>query len=167
MRARSGYGPGELVPQPQGVEGKNRDGGVPRPPYSMDYAPYPETFWARVFRRLDEADGANVVMQEDLRNAVDDISVLRQENTNLWEELSVAQSRMDVLQLRMEEMKLRTEINYEEMIKLKREAAEQREAHEVLLGIVRANRLMTDQANDRVDTEHRQMDVLQRQVDEM
>ena len=64
-------------------------------------------------------------------------------------------------------MKLRTEINYEEAKKLKREMAEQREAHEVLLGVVRANRLMADQTDDRVDTDHRRMDVLQRQVDEL
>ena len=53
------------------------------------------------------------------------------------------------------------------MTKVKREAEEQRQAHEVLWGIVRANRLIADQADDRVDTEHRRMDVLQRQVDEM
>ena len=99
MRAMSGCGSGELVSQPQGVEGRGRDGGVPRPPYSMDYAPYPETFGARVLGRLEEADGANAVMQEDLRNAEDDLSVLWQENTDLREELSVAQSRLDVLQL--------------------------------------------------------------------
>ena len=97
---------------------------MPRPPYSMDYAPYPETFGARVFRRLDVADGTNAAMQEDLRNVEDDISMLRRENTDLREELSVAQSRLDVLQLRMEEMKLRTKINYEETKKLKREMVE-------------------------------------------
>ena len=50
---------------------------------------------------------------------------------------------------------------------LKREMAEQRESHEVLLGVVRANRLMADQTGDRMDMDHRRMDVVQRQVDEL
>ena len=74
---------------------------------------------------------------------------------------------MDVLQLRMEEMKLRTEINHEEIQRLKRDSAEQRDGHEALLGMVRANRLVADQTDDRVDVEHRRVEALQRQAEEM
>ena len=53
MRATSGQGAGDLDPLvPRG--------GVPRPPDSVDYVPYPETFGARTFRRLAETDEANV-----------------------------------------------------------------------------------------------------------
>ena len=93
--------------------------------------------------------------------------MLWQENLDLRDELSEAQSRLDVMQLRMEEMRLRMEINYEEIQRLKRDSVEQREGHEVLLGMVQASRLVADQMDDRVETKHRRMDVLQRQVDEM
>ena len=75
---------------------------------------------------------------------MNDINVLRQDNQDLRDEISEAQSRMDVLQLRMEEMKLRTEINYEQIQLLKRDSTEQRDGHEALLGMVRANRLVAD-----------------------
>ena len=81
MRATSDQSVGELVTQSSG--GYERDGGVPRPPYSMDYAPYPETFGARIFRRLAETNEANVQcagriveLREDLGNVVDDINAL-------------------------------------------------------------------------------------------
>ena len=47
-------------------------------------------------------------LREDLRNVVEDITVLRRENMYLRDELSDLQSRFDVVQLRMEEMKPRT-----------------------------------------------------------
>ena len=112
-RNDSGLSAEGLVPLSSG--GYEGDEGVPRPLYSMEYALYPETFGARIFRRLVEADAANAQsagrmaeMREDLRNAMNGINVLRQDNQDLWDENSEAQSRMDVLQLRMEEMKLRT-----------------------------------------------------------
>ena len=168
----SGQSSGELVLQSSEEHGQ--DGSVPRPPYSMDYVPYPETFGARVFSRLAEADAASAqsagqiaALREDLRTVTEDVNMLRQENSDLRNELSEAQYRLEILQLRMEEAKLRTEINYEEIVRLKRDGVEQREGHEVLLGMVRANRLVAYQTDDRVETEHRRMDVLQRQVDEM
>ena len=125
MRAISGPGAGELDPQVPA-------GGVPRPPYSADYVLYPEGLGARIFRRLAEADEANVPnagrmveLRDNLGNVVDDINVLRRENMDLREELSDLQSRFDVLQLRMEEMKLRTEINHQEILRLKQDNVEQ------------------------------------------
>ena len=98
------------------------DGGVPRPPYSADYVPYPEGFGVRIFRRLAEADEANAQgagrikeLQEDLGNVVDVINVRPRDNQDLQEDLSELQSRFDILQLRMEEMRLRTEINQQEI----------------------------------------------------
>ena len=77
-----------------GFEG---DEGVPRPPYSMEYAPDSETFGAGIFRRLAEADAVNAQcagrmaeMQEDLRNATNDINVLRQDNQDLRDEINEA-----------------------------------------------------------------------------
>ena len=55
--------------------------------------------------------------------------MLRRENMDLCEELSDLQSRFDVLQLRMEEMRLRTEINHQEILRLKQDSAEQRDGH--------------------------------------
>ena len=74
---------------------------------------------------------------------------------------------MDILQLRMEEMKLRMEINHEEIRRLKQDGAKQREGHEALLGMVRANRLVADLTDDWVDIEHRRVDEHQRQLDEI
>ena len=90
--------------------------------------------------------------------------MLRQENLDLRNELCEAQSRLDILQLRMEEAKLRTEINYEEIKRLKQDGVEQHGEHEALLGMVRA---IAGQMDERADTEHRRVDVLQRQVEEM
>ena len=141
MRVTIGQNVGELMPQSSG--GHAGDEGVPRP---MEYASYSETFWVRIFRRLAAADAANAQsagrmaeMREDLRNALNDINVLRQNNQDLRDESVRRESRVDVLQLQMEEMKLRTEINHEEMQRLKRDSAEQRDGHEALLGLVRAN----------------------------
>ena len=86
--------------------------------------------------------------------------MLRQDNQDLRDEISEVQSRMEVLQLRMEEVKLRTEINHEEIQRLKQDGAEQRDGHEALLGMVRANRLVADQTDDRVDVERRRVDAL-------
>ena len=172
MRAASGQSLGELVPQCS--EGHGGDGVVLRPAYSMYYSPFPETFGVRIFRRLAEADAANVqcagqmaVMREDLRNVTEDVNVLRQENSDLRDELSEVQSRMDIWQLQMQEAKLRTEINYEEILRLKQSLVEQRDHHEALLGMVRANRLVADPTEDRADAEHRRIDGLQQQVVEM
>ena len=157
MRVISGQSSGELVPQ--SLDEYGRDGSVLRPPYSMDYVPYPETFGVRVFRQMAEADAASAqsagqiaALREDLRNVTEDVNMLRQENSDLRSEPSEAQTRMEILQLRMEEAKLRTEINYEEIVRLKRDGEEQRDHHEALLGMVRANRLKADQTDDGVDT---------------
>ena len=156
MRAISGQSSGELVPHSS--EEYGQDGSVPQPPYSMDYVPYPETFGARVFRRLAEADAASAqsagqmaALRDDLRNVKEDVNMLRQENSDLRNELCEAQSRLDILQLRMEEAKLRTEINYEEIKRLKQDGVEQHGEHEALLGMVWA---IGDRTDDRADTEH-------------
>ena len=59
-----GQNSGELVPQRS--EEYGREEGVLRPPYSMDYDPYPETFGARVFRRLAEAEAASAQSAEQV-----------------------------------------------------------------------------------------------------
>ena len=71
------------------------DGGVLRPQYSGDYAPYPETFGARIFRSLAEVDeatvqgaGHQIELCEELENVEEDIKGLGQENMDLREELS-------------------------------------------------------------------------------
>ena len=91
-------------------------------------------------------------LRDDLRNVKEDVNMLRQENSDLRNELCEAQSTLDILQLRMEETKLRTEINYEEIVRLKQDGVEQRGGNEALLGMVRA---IADRTDDRVDREHR------------
>ena len=58
-------------------------------------------------------------------------------------------------------------INHEEIQRLKQDGAEHRDGHEALLGMVRTNRLVADQMDDRVDVERGRVDALQRQVGEM
>ena len=150
------------------------DGGLPRPPYSADYVPYLEGFGARIFRSLTEIGEANAQcaghigeLREDLWNVVDDINVLRREDVDFREVLSDLQSRFDVQQLRLEEMKQRTEINHQEMLRLKQDSVEQRNGHEALLSLVQANRLVADLIVERVMAETRRGDDHHRQLEEV
>ena len=161
----SGLGVGKLDPEVPGV-------GLPRPPYLADYVL--EGFGARIFRHLAESDEGNAQcaggieeLWVELGNVVDDTNVLRGENMDLREELSDLQSRFDVLQLRMEEMRLQTEINYQETLRLKQDSAEQRDGHEALLGMVRANRLVADETDDRLAPETQRGDEHHRQLEEI
>ena len=86
---------------------------------------------------------------------------------DLREDLSDLQSRFDVQQLRMEEMRLRAEINDQEILRLKQDNAEQHDGHEALLGMVRANRVVVDVTDDRLAAETRRGDEHHRQLEEI
>ena len=67
----------------------------------------------------------------------------------------------------MEEVSLRTEINHQEILWLKQDSAEQRDGHEALLGMVRANRLVADMTDHRLVEETQRGDEHQRQLEEI